>query len=86
LILGCTHYVSIKDNVRELTNHRVRILSQDEIIPPKVADYLNRHPEIEQRLSKGGSMSAFVTDDNPETILNIQNLLQSDIKVHKAKI
>lgn len=86
LILGCTHYVSIKDRVREITNHRVRILSQDEIIPPKLADYLKRHSEIEGKLSKGGTMSAFVTDDNPETILNIQNLLQSDIEVKKAQI
>ena len=86
LILGCTHYVSIKSHVRELTNHRVRILSQDEIIPPKLADYLKRHPEIEEKLSRGGAMSAFVTDDNPQTIANIQNLLETDIEVKKAKI
>jgi len=85
LILGCTHYVSIKDRVREFTNHRVRILSQDEIIPPKLADYLNRHPEMEERLSLNGTLSAFVTDDNPETITNIQNLLQKDIQVQKAE-
>jgi len=85
LILGCTHYVSIKDKVRVLTNHRVRILSQDEIIPPKLLEYLKRHPEMEERLSRNGSFKAFVTDDNPETISNIRNLLQRDIEVSKAK-
>lgn len=85
LILGCTHYVSIKDRVRDLTRHRVRILSQDEIIPPKLKDYLLRHPEMEGRLSKKGSFKAYVTDDNPQTILNIQNLMQNNIVVEKAE-
>ncbi|MEM8832931.1 MAG: glutamate racemase [Pseudomonadota bacterium] len=84
LILGCTHYVSIKDHVRELTRHRVRVLSQDEIIPPKLKDYLDRHPEMEERLSKNGSLSIFVTDDNPNTVTNIHNLLNESVEVTKA--
>ncbi len=83
LILGCTHYVSIKDRVRDLTRHRVRVLSQDEIIPPKLKDYLDRHPEMESRLSKQGSFKAIVTDDNPQTVINIQNLMGADISVEK---
>jgi len=84
LILGCTHYVSIKDKVRELTKHRVRVLSQDEIVPPKTKDYLNRHPEIDKRLSRDGTFKAFVTDDNPQTMLNIQNLMEKEIRIEKA--
>jgi len=84
LILGCTHYVSIKDRVRELTRHRVRVLSQDEIIPPKLKDYLDRHPEIDERLSRNGTFDIFVTDDNPNTVRNIQNLLNDSVEVQKA--
>ena len=65
LILGCTHYIAIKDRVRTLTRHRVRVLSQDEIIPPKLKDYLSRHPEMEARLSKNGKFEIFATDVNP---------------------
>lgn len=83
LILGCTHYVSIKERVRDLTRHRVRVLSQDEIIPPKIKEYLERHPEIEDHLSKNNSFKAIVTDDNPQTIINIKNLMGSDISVEK---
>ncbi len=86
LILGCTHYVSIKDRVRDLTRHRVRVLSQDEIIPPKIKDYLNRHPEIQSRLSKNGSFKAIVTDDNPQTITNIKNLMGENISVKKIAL
>ncbi|MEM6811274.1 MAG: glutamate racemase [Pseudomonadota bacterium] len=82
LILGCTHYIAIKDTVRELTKHRVRILSQDEIIPPKLKDYLTRHPEMKQRLSKQGQFEVYVTDDNPSTDKNIYKLIGKELPIH----
>jgi glutamate racemase len=84
LILGCTHYISIKDRVRELTRHRVRDLSQDEIIPPKLKDYLLRHPEIEQRLTQEGTFQCFATDVKPLCQRNIKNLMGPDMPVSKA--
>lgn len=69
LILGCTHYPIIKKNVRRvLLNEKkgnVKIISEDEIIPDKLADYLNRHPEIEKRLSKKHKIEYLTTDLNP---------------------
>jgi len=61
LILGCTHYGAIK---KYLPKH-IKIISQEDIIAPKVADYLRRHPEIESRLSRTGSREYFVTADHP---------------------
>lgn len=84
LILGCTHYISIKDRVRDITNHRVRVLSQDEIIPPKLKDYLERHPEMEQRLSQGGSFQVFASDVNPNFIANVEKLMGSGYEPQKA--
>ncbi len=75
LILGCTHYIAIKDQVRDMTHHRVRVLSQDEIIPPKLRDYLHRHPEMEERLSKNGTFSVFATDVSPSFLKNVQKLM-----------
>lgn len=84
LILGCTHYIAIKDRVRDLTRHRVRILSQDEIIPPKVKDYLAHHSEMEQRLSQNGTFEIFATDVNPSFIKNVEKLMGSAITPKKA--
>lgn len=50
LILGCTHYPLMKDFFRaELP--RVNIVSQDELMGDKLADYLEHHPEIAGCLS-----------------------------------
>ena len=84
LILGCTHYVSVKDRVRDITRHRIRVLSQDEIIPPKLKDYLSRHPEMAERLAQNATFNAFITDDNPGTINNIRDLVGDDVQIEKA--
>lgn len=85
LILGCTHYIEIKDKVRELTRHRVRVLSQDEIIPPKLKDYLARHPEMEERLSQNGTFEIFATDINPSFIANVEKLMGTGYTPKKAE-
>lgn len=60
IILGCTHYCVIKEQVRARTS--VPVISQDEIIPDKLADYLERHPEIEAKLGRSGDRRYLVTD------------------------
>lgn len=60
LILGCTHYCLIKDEVRARV--RGRVISQDEVVPDKLADYLQRHPEHESKLGRSGERLYRVTD------------------------
>lgn len=62
LILGCTHYPLFKPMLQDLLPKGVDIISQDEIVPAKLVDYLNRHPEIDDRLSKHGQLKVLLTD------------------------
>lgn len=55
IVLGCTHYTVLKERVRDI--YKVRVISQDEIIPEKLKQYLDRHTEIESQLSRNKSMS-----------------------------
>jgi glutamate racemase len=64
IILGCTHYSLLKDKVRVVAGVG-EVYSQDEIIPQKVADYLQRHPEITQKLSNTGKREIVITKHNP---------------------
>ena len=84
VVLGCTHYCLIKDQVRELIG--VPVISQDEIIPEKVADYLHRHPEIESRLGKGGTTSFKVTDITPGSAEFARFLAGQEIVLEKVSI
>lgn len=60
LILGCTHYCVLKDAIRDMID--VPVISQDEVVPEKLADYLDRHPEIESKLGRSGERHYRVTD------------------------
>jgi len=60
LVLGCTHYAWLKDRVR--ARFPGPVISPDEVVPEKLADYLARHPEIETKLGRGGDRQYHVTD------------------------
>jgi glutamate racemase len=71
LVLGCTHYPIFKREIKKLLplGHsptgeakNVRIISQDEIVPKKLKNYLKKHPEIKNKLSKNKTTKILVTD------------------------
>jgi len=63
LVLGCTHYGLIKDQIRALYSGTV--ITSDEVVPDKLASYLDRHPEHQSVLSQGRSRRYCVTDLGP---------------------
>lgn len=63
LILGCTHYSVLKESLR-VAFPTLCIISQDEIIPRKLALYLERHSEIETQLSRTGKRTIYLTDNS----------------------
>jgi glutamate racemase len=62
LLLACTHYPLLFPRIREIVPPGVELLAQGEIVAPSLDDYLQRHPEMDARLSRGGSCQ-FVTTD-----------------------
>ncbi|MES2558328.1 MAG: glutamate racemase [Bacteroidota bacterium] len=66
ILLGCTHYPLLMDTITKHTPPNIQILSQGKIVADSLAVYLERHPELEQYLTKGGSRK-FYTTDNPES-------------------
>ncbi|MDD5083984.1 MAG: glutamate racemase [Candidatus Moranbacteria bacterium] len=51
LILGCTHYPIIEDEIKSLLPTHVRVIAQGDIIAKKLAAYLERHADMETALS-----------------------------------
>lgn len=71
LVLGCTHYALIKNKIRELAPG-IKVVSQDDVLPTKLKSYLERHPEIEEKLEKNAKHRFMVTDLN-EGYLRVAN-------------
>jgi glutamate racemase len=62
LLLACTHYPLLFPRIRARIPPDVQILVQGDIVAPSLADYLLRHPEVENVLSRNGSQRFLTTD------------------------
>ena len=72
LILGCTHYPLLLPKIKEiLSNHHtpytihhtpISLISQGSLVADSLADYLSRHPEIEQDLARTKSCTYLTTE------------------------
>lgn len=62
VILGCTHYPLLLNKIKQYLPQHITILSQGEIVSKGLADYFKRHPEMDAKCSKGGSLKFFTTE------------------------
>lgn len=74
VILGCTHYTKLKKELRSSLN-KLQVISQDEIIPHKLADYLDRHKEIQSKLSQDRTRDIVLTKHRADYDEAIKQLL-----------
>lgn len=66
LLLACTHYPLLMEKIRAAAPEHISILSQGEIVAKSLADYLERHPEMDEKCSKNGTIRFLTTDDPDE--------------------
>jgi len=84
IILGCTHYPYLKKEIQALVGKKVKVYSQDEIIPKKLKTYLNNHKEIEALLSKNSRNIFFVTDEVANFKKVSKRLFGKDLNLKKV--
>ena len=63
IVLGCTHYPIVKDFIEKSISPDIKVISQGEIVAEKLVDYLQRHSDIEQKISKNSETLYFTTDN-----------------------
>lgn len=62
IMLGCTHYPLLEDKIKSLLSEGIQVVSQGEIVARSLVDYLHRHPEMDERCTKNGSIRYFTTE------------------------
>jgi len=66
ILLACTHYPLLMDKIRKFLPENIQVVSQGPIVANSLAVYLERHPEMEQKLTKKGRKQFFTTDDTAD--------------------
>jgi glutamate racemase len=64
LLLACTHYPLIQDKINSFLPSNVKTVAQGDIVASSLVDYLQRHPEMEQRISQNGTQQFYTTTDD----------------------
>lgn len=86
LILGCTHYPLLMPKIKKYLPTGVRVISQGEYVAKSLQDYLERHPQVEQRCAKHGE-AHYLTTENPEKFKEqAQIFLNDDILVENITL
>lgn len=62
ILLGCTHYPLLLSKIRQHTPSHIRLVPQGEFVANSLHDYLQRHPDMEQRITKGGTCRLLTTE------------------------
>ncbi len=65
VILGCTHYPLLFPKIRQFLPAHVNIVSQGKYVALSLQDYLNRHPEMESRITRT-STCRYLTTEHPD--------------------
>ncbi|MDG5799704.1 glutamate racemase [Marinilabiliaceae bacterium ANBcel2] len=73
IILGCTHYPILMPLIKKHLPPKVKIVSQGSVIKESLQNYLLRHPEINNRITRTKSRE-FYTSENCETFNSAASL------------
>lgn len=80
ILLGCTHYPLLYDKIRKYVPENVIIVSQGRYVASSLRDYLNRHPEMDARCTRGGTCRYYTTESQDTFLPNASVFLEGKIE------
>lgn len=86
LLLACTHYPLIKDQIQQFLPEHVNIISQDVLVAESLKDYLERHPEVESKLKKTEDKQFFTTGDPSDFEAHTFMFFGKNIEAQQVKL
>jgi glutamate racemase len=66
ILLACTHYPLIKQRIEKFLPNGINVIPQGEIVAASLENYLLRHTEIEEQLTKNNSIQFYTTDSTED--------------------
>lgn len=86
LILGCTHYPLLLEKIRQYTPAHIELVAQGDYVAASLKDYLLRHPEMEQRITRGGTMRFQTTESVSKFAETAEVFLKNKIEAERITL
>ena len=62
ILLGCTHYPLLMNKIRKYVPQHITVVEQGKYVAKSLKNYLHRHPDMDKRCTKNGTVKYFTTD------------------------
>ncbi len=86
IVLACTHYPLLRPKIEQYLPEGVTLLSQGELVATSLKDYLHRHPEMNDRLTQGGSIR-YLTTECPDKFGDLASIfVDEEVNATRVKI
>lgn len=66
ILLACTHYPLLMPKISAILPDHIQLIAQGEIVAQSLANYLERHPALEDKCSKKGHIRFCTTDSTTD--------------------
>jgi len=86
LVLACTHYPILEEKIKKHLPKYIRLVSQGNLVASKLKTYLNRHSEINDRLTKTSALNVLTTECNTSFDLVASKFYKKEIKSSTVKL
>lgn len=86
LILGCTHYPILMPKILKYVDRGVKIVPQGEYVAASLKDYLQRHPEMDERCTKHSSTKYYTTESPTKFKENARIFMPEEINVERITL
>ena len=86
IILGCTHFPLLMPKILKYIKPGVRLIPQGEYVASSLLDYLQRHTDMEQRITRGGTARYFTSESPDKFKANASIFLRESIEAEHIEL
>lgn len=86
IILGCTHYPLLMNSIVRNVPDGVRVMPQGTYVADSLNSYLQRHPDIEANITRGGRCHYLTTESEDRFAESAQIFLHEKINVTHVEL
>ena len=86
VILGCTHYPILLPKIEKHMPKGITTVAQGELVATSLKDYLQRHPEMDAKCTKGGNCTYYTTEAEEKFTESASTFLNEAVTVQRIEL
>ena len=75
IVLGCTHYPVLQEYIQSIVPDHVKVIAQGKIVAASLHDYLRRHPWLDAKCSRNGTLHFLTSENTAEFNANAEKFI-----------